>query len=259
MTSMAELADDAAAETTELVSLLENLSPGDWLRMTPSEGWTIADQIGHLAYFDEQAILAATDPAAFADHVNEAFLAVLEDVADLHRERALEDEARLQWFRGVRQRLLDSLRDFDPDQRIPWYGPPMRASSFLIARLMETWAHGTDVADALGASLPVTSRLFHIADLGVRTFSWSFANRSLPVPDERVEVDLTGPSGERRTWNPDSSQSVTGPVEDFCLVVTQRRHVDDTRLRISGPVARRWMEIAQVFAGPPGPGRPPSS
>src|SRR5690606_40402188 len=63
---------------------------------------------------------------------------------------------------------------------------------FLVARLMETWAHGTDVADALGASLPVTNRLFHIADLGVRTFSWSFNNRQLAVPEERVRVELVG-------------------------------------------------------------------
>ena len=259
MTDMAKLADDLTAETSELVALVEPLSPGDWERMTPAEGWTIADQIGHLAYFDEQAALAATDPAAFADHVNEAVLAVVEDVSELHREKGFDGPGTLQWFRDARRRLLDALSGFDPDERIPWYGPPMRASSFLIARLMETWAHGTDVADALGASLPVTKRLFHIADLGVRTFSWSFSNRSLPVPEERVRVELTGPGGERRTWNDGWGQSITGPVEDFCLVVIQRRHVDDTRLAIDGPVARQWMEIAQVFAGPPGPGRPPSN
>ena len=32
----------------------------------------------------------------------------------------------------------------------PWYGPSMSARSFVTARLMETWAHGMDVADALG-------------------------------------------------------------------------------------------------------------
>lgn len=259
MTDMAALADDVAAESAELVSLVEPLPAGDWDRMTPAEGWTITDQIGHLAYFDEQAVLAATDPAAFADHVNEVVLAVVEDVAELHRERGLDGPATLEWFRGVRRRLVETMRGFDPDQRIPWYGPPMRASSFLVARLMETWAHGTDVADALRASLPVTNRLFHIADLGVRTFSWSFNNRQLAVPEERVRVELVGPDGERRVWNEEWSQSVTGPVEDFCLVVTQRRHVDDTRLEVDGEVARRWMEIAQAFAGPPGPGRPPSS
>ena len=33
-------------------------------RPTPAEGWTVAHQIAHLAWTDEQALLAATDPAA---------------------------------------------------------------------------------------------------------------------------------------------------------------------------------------------------
>jgi hypothetical protein len=44
---------------------------------------------------------------------------------------------------------------------------------------------------------------------------------------------------------------------DFCLVVTQRRHPDDTDLAIEGPLAEEWMAIAQAFAGPPGKGRAP--
>jgi hypothetical protein len=71
-------------------------------------------------------------------------------------------------------------------------------------------------------------------------------------------VALRGPSGTIRVWNDDAVDSVTGPVEDFCLVVAQRRHVDDTALVVEGPVAARWMELAQVFAGPPGPGRAPA-
>jgi uncharacterized protein (TIGR03084 family) len=128
----------------------------------------------------------------------------------------------------------------------------MRARSSVVARLMETWAHGTDVADALGTSLPVTDRLFHVADLGVRTFSWSFTNRGLDVPEERVRVALRGPSGTTRIWNDEENASITGPVEDFCLVVVQRRNLADTHLVMEGGLARRWMEIAQVFAGPPG-------
>jgi hypothetical protein len=42
-------------------------------------------------------------------------------------------------------------------------------------------------------------------------------------------------------------------------VVTQRRHVADTALDVRGPVAAQWMQIAQAFAGPPGPGRSPAS
>jgi uncharacterized protein (TIGR03084 family) len=115
------------------------------------------------------------------------------------------------------------------------------------------------VADAVGVTRSPTVRLFHIAELGIKTFSWSFLNRGLPVPGERVRVALRGPSGSTRVWNDPMTNSVTGPVDEFCLVVTQRRNYLDTTLVVEGDVARTWMEIAQAFAGPPGPGRNPSS
>ena len=133
----------------------------------------------------------------------------------------------------------------------------MRARSFVIARIMETWAHGQDIVDALGVDRRPTDRLFHIAELGIRTFRFSFENRGGEVPEERVRVALRGPTGTVRVWNDESSNSVTGPLEDFCLVVTQRRHLDDTHLVLEGPIAHEWMQIAQAFAGPPGPGRQP--
>lgn len=256
---MEALARDVEEETAELLRLIEPLTREEWETLTPADPWTITDQVGHLAYFDEQAALAAADPEAFADHVNEAIHTIVEEVAELHRQRGLDGPATLEWFREARSRVLATTAGLDPDHRIPWYGPPLRARSFLVARLMETWAHGTDVADALGTSLPVTDRLFHVADLGVRTFSWSFSNRGLDVPEERVRVHLRAPSGTERSWNEEREQSVSGPVDDFCLVVTQRRHVDDTNLRMDGPLSRRWMEVAQVFAGPPGSGRSPSN
>jgi hypothetical protein len=50
---------------------------------------------------------------------------------------------------------------------------------------------------------------------------------------------------------------VAGPARDFCLVVVQRRHLDDTDLGYSGPHAREWLLIAQAFAGQAGAGRQP--
>lgn len=255
MKAMEDLLTDLSAETEAVAALVKGLDTEGWETPTPAEPWTIRDQIGHLAYFDEQAALSATDPDAFAAQVNEEIEALSSDVAELHRRRGLDGPATLAWWRKARRELIAAFAELDPDQRLPWYGPPMRARSSVVARLMETWAHGTDVADALGTSLPVTSRLFHIADLGVRTFSWSFTNRGLDVPDGRVRVALRGPSGTTRIWNDEFDASVTGPVEDFCLVVAQRRNLGDTHLVLEGDLARSWMEIAQVFAGPPGPGR----
>lgn len=255
MSEMDALLADLSAETEAVAALVENLDPSGWETVTPAEPWTIQDQIGHLAYFDEQAALSTTDPDAFATRVDEEIETLTSDAAVLHRRRGLDGPATLAWWRKARRGMIAAFAGLDPDRRLPWYGPPMRARSSVVARLMETWAHGTDVADGLGRSLPVTNRLFHIADLGVRTFSWSFTNRGLDVPDERVRVALRGPSGTTRIWNDERDASITGPVEDFCLVVAQRRNLGDTHLVIEGDLARRWMEIAQVFAGPPGPGR----
>lgn len=255
MSTVDDLLADLSAESETLMALVGGLKADGWETITPAEPWTIRDQIGHLAYFDEQAALAVSDPDAFAEQVNRDIEALTGDVAELHRRRGLDGLSTLEWWTKARADLIATYTGVDPDRRIPWYGPPMRARSSVVARLMETWAHGTDVADALGTSLPVTDRLFHVADLGVRTFSWSFTNRGLGIPEQRVRVALRGPSGTTRIWNDEENSSITGPVEDFCLVVVQRRNVADTHLVMEGGLARHWMEIAQVFAGPPGPGR----
>jgi uncharacterized protein (TIGR03083 family) len=46
-------------------------------------------------------------------------------------------------------------------------------------------------------------------------------------------------------------------AHDFCLLVTQRVHRDDTDLVAQGRDATAWLSIAQAFAGPPGEGREP--
>ena len=134
----------------------------------------------------------------------------------------------------------------------------MGAKSFLTARLMEVWAHGQDICDAVGATREPTDRLRHIAQLGVITRGWSYLVRGEQPPDGAVRVELTAPSGEVWTWGPDDAPDrVTGPAEDFCLVVTQRRHVDDTDLEIDGELATGWMGRAQAFAGGPTTGPDP--
>jgi uncharacterized protein (TIGR03084 family) len=154
--------------------------------------------------------------------------------------------------------MLDVFRPLDRRARIPWYGPSMSALSFATARLEETWGHGQDVADALGARRADTDRLRHVAHLGVLTRGYSFKNQGRPVPTEEVRVDLRSPSGEAWAWGAASAiNRVAGSARGFCLVVTRRRHVADTDLVVEGPVAREWMEIAQAFAGPPGSGRRP--
>ena len=134
----------------------------------------------------------------------------------------------------------------------------MSPASFVTARLMETWAHGQDVADALGQVRTGTARLRSVAEIGYRARPFSYAVHGLPLPDRPVRVELAGPGGEEWTWGPpDADDVVRGSALDFCLLVTQRRHRDELALTVSGAAAQEWTRIAQAFAGPPGGGREP--
>ena len=246
---MTALLDDLAAEHADLDALTTGVDLG---RQTPAAGWTIGDTIAHLWFFDREATTALVDPEAFAAVLKEAI-----ENPDGYMARTLGEGKALggelpQVWRQTRADLLAALRAADPQTKVPWFGPPMSPASFATARLMEYWAHGQDVADALDQQRPPTDRLRHICHLGVRTRGFSYAVRGLAAPDTDVFVALTGPSGETWTWGGDSSTDrVSGTALDFCLVVTQRRHVADTDLAVTGPAATEWMSIAQAFAGGP--------
>ncbi|HEX9066749.1 MAG TPA: TIGR03084 family metal-binding protein [Streptosporangiaceae bacterium] len=256
---MRALADDLAAETAVLRDLVAGLDENGWRRPTPAAGWMIADQISHLAYFDDAAISSATDPEGFTAQALRAFTdgeLTTDQIAE--RYRPMAGAELLAWFDASRRRLITVFCELDPALRLPWFGLPMSAASALTARIMETWAHGQDVADALGVTRDPTARLRHIAHIGVRALPYSFAANGLEVPPEPVRVELTGPDGQTWSWGPaDAPNRVTGPALDFCLLVTQRRHRDDTMITAQGPAAIAWLAVAQAFAGPPGTGRQP--
>jgi uncharacterized protein (TIGR03084 family) len=256
--SPAELADELAAEQESLDALVRSLNAMQWAVSTPAAGWDVRDQIAHLALVDELAAQAVLDPDEFARTLAAA-------TADQHayeaaaaeRGRRLAGEQTLLWWRAARAHSVTALKQADVETRLPWFGPPMKLRSFITARLMETWSHGQDVADALGTSRVPTDRLAHIAHMGVATRGWSFASHGQPVPDSEVHVDLELPSGRRITWGPPgAADQVRGSALDFCLVVTQRRYWLDTALEAEGGQARAWLEIAQAFAGPPTVTRP---
>ncbi len=262
MSALEEVLADLAAESEQLDRLVADLpgtADGGWRTPTPAPGWTVAHQVAHLAWTDETAAAAATDQAAWDATV----LRALEDpdgFVDAEAEAGAQSappELLARW-RAARQRLADVLRERPEGEKIPWYGPPMSATSMATARFMETWAHARDVADALGVELPRADRVRHVAHIGVRTRGFSFANRGLEVPQEPVRVSLVLPSGAPFEAGPaDAAQSVRGPAYDFALLVTQRAHRVDLDLVADGPDADRWLDVAQAFAGPAGEGRAP--
>lgn len=252
---MQALCEDLRAEYEELADLVVSFSASQWQAPTGFFQWTPWDEIAHLLYFDETALQALDDADAFARDartLGERTTVGGEAISAIARSAYghLDGTALVARWRLGFAPLVDRLAAFAPRDRLPWYGPTMSARSFATARLMECWAHGQDVWDAARQRRPVHARLAHIAHLGVSTFAWSFVVRGLAPPPQMPFVSLDGPGGDPWTWGePASAERISGPAEDFCLVVTQRRHVADTRLRVEGVTAARWMAVAQCFAG----------
>jgi uncharacterized protein (TIGR03084 family) len=267
MTIVDEVITDLTGEGAAVEALVADLTEDGWRTMTPAEGWDIATTIAHLLWTDENSVhaidgtlllngpadkdawdavvmKALADPTGFVD--TEAYALAKE----------LTGAELLGRWRTSRTTLEAKLRTVPDGQKIMWFGPPMSAASMATARLMETWAHGLDIADALGVAVVPTDRIRHVASIGVRTRNFAFATNDLPAPVEEFRVDLVGPDEDVWSWGPeDAKQTVTGSAYDFARLVTQRIHRDDTDLVAYGADVEKWLEIAQCFAGPAGAGR----
>jgi len=257
MATAGPMVADLRAESDELDALVADLGPARWAEPTPAAGWTIAHQIAHLLWTDRVALTAVTDEAGFAAVLADASKDPLGFVDAAAEELATTAPGRLlaDW-RDTRARLHDELLAVDEGRKLPWFGPPMSAPSMATARLMETWAHGLDVADALGVHRPATARLRSVAHIGLRTRDFAFSVNGLTPPAEEFRVELRAPDASTWSWGPeDAAQRVRGSAEDFCMLVTQRRSPSSLDVTAEGEDAARWLGIAQAFAGPPGRGR----
>jgi uncharacterized protein (TIGR03084 family) len=243
---------DLQAETDSLDAVLGDAGHDVLASPTPAAGWSVADTVGHLWFFDREGRRALQDPDGFSASLDALFAdpaGYMEDhVAEIRRL----GESLMPSWQEERRLIIEALQTVDPSTRVPWYGPTMSPMSFGTARLMETWAHGQDIADALGVTREPTDRLRHVAHLGVRTREFSYAIKGREAPDVPVFVSLTAPSGGQWIWgDPEALDRVSGTALDFCLLVTQRRVFDDLSLDVVGDAAREWVSIAQAFAGEP--------
>lgn len=255
--SLGQVLSDLRDEQEDLHRLVAGIH--DLSVPTPAAGWNVRDTVTHLAAFDEEAAKAATTPQLFLDELPMVAQDIDGFMAAQHAARRdLPRDDLIAGWRTAQATLLRALAHLHPSAKVPWYGPPMNPVSFTTARLMEYWAHGQDVADAVAVQREPSGRLRHICHLGVRTREFSYAVRGRHAPAVDVRVELTAPDGA--TWaygDGGATDRVTGPAVDFCLLVTQRRHRADLTLVAAGPHADEWLDIAQCFAGPPGPGREP--
>ena len=126
------ICDDLEAEHESLDALVAGLEPARWDTPTPAEGWTVRDQIAHLAYSDVSARLAVVDAEAWEREFK---------IDRAERERRQHDVGwsrtpaeLLAWWRECRRAMLAVFRPLDRRARIPWFGPPMSALTFATAK-----------------------------------------------------------------------------------------------------------------------------
>lgn len=254
MTTLDAVLADLAAESQQVDDWVAGLTAAQWATVTTPEGWTVAHQIAHLHWTDTASLTAiqsaeafgqllkaaATDPTGYVDAQTEEFA-------------LLPVEQLLPAWREGRTALAAALLGVPAGDKINWFGPPMSPASMATARIMETWAHGHDIAAALGITVTPTDRARHVCHIGVRARGFAHLVHGEADPGVDVRVELTGPSGELWTWGAeDVADRVTGSGHDFALLATRRRHLDDVDVTATGPAAQHWLTIIQAFAGLPG-------
>ena len=246
-------ADDFRAESRALHGLVSQTAPIRYREPTQFKGWGIHDVLQHLHFWNRMAYLQLADETELVHHLKamaasgKSMRAYESDMLGTLDGFALVAEWEKQF-----EETADRFAAADPKARLKWAGPDMSARSSITARLMETWAHGQEVYDHLGAVRKNEDRIGNIVMLGVNTFGWTYATRRETPPGEMPHLVLTAPSGAVWTYGtPNDHERIEGLAEEFCQVVTQTRNIADTALRVTGPVAGDWMSKAQCFAGPP--------
>jgi uncharacterized protein (TIGR03084 family) len=250
---------DFSLEGDELDRVVSQLDEDQWTLPTPAPGWTIAHQIAHLTATFRLAALAGADPAAFTK-----LAAGLSPDFDANVVAAMAPYLRLppaelltQW-RTARAEAAGALGAADPDKPLPWLVNPLPPAVIGQAGIMELFAHGQDIHDALKVEPERTDRIGHLVRFAVRTWTFGYLARRMPVPEVEFRFELVAPSGRVWSFGPDDAdQQISGPAVDFCLLTTRRRHRDDLAVTAVGPDAEAWLDIAQAYRGPAGKGRAP--
>ncbi|MFC0863878.1 TIGR03084 family metal-binding protein [Sphaerimonospora cavernae] len=259
MTQLEKVLEDLTADSDQLDRVVAGLDADQWNLPTPAPGWTIANQVAHLAFIFRLAATAASDAETF-----EAMTAGAKGNFDGAVNAALKGyandtpEVLLSRWRAEREKAVKALAAVPAGQTVPWLVNPLPPVVLASAGIMEQFAHGQDIADALGVELERTDRLRHLVTFAVLTRDFGYLARGLTPPAAEFRFEITAPSGEMWTFGPeDAGQRVCGPALDFCLLVTRRRHRADLAVTATGDEAGGWLDIAQAYRGPAGVGRSP--
>ena len=260
MTGQQDVFTHLAAETEAVDRMVAGLDAAGLATPTPAEGWTVAHQVGHLAFIFRLAGTAASDPEAFAAMIagaKEDFEGAINAALREHLDES--PEVLISRWRAESTDAIKALAAVPADQPVvPWLVRPLPPAVLACAGMMELIGHGQDIADGLGVRRELTDRIKWVCGFAVQVWDFGYLARGETPPDTTFRFELTAPSGDLWTFGPeDATQRITGSAADFCLLVTRRRHRADLALSATGPDADHWLDIAQAYRGSPGSGRAP--
>ena len=247
---------DFKNESSLLYDLLKSKNDDIFNSKTQFKSWTINDVLYHLHVWNNAAFLSLTNEKKFSKFMKDFFTAIKSGHSARSHEKELSNNISgqnllMEWKKDY-EKISEEFLNADPKKRVKWAGPDMSVRSSITARHMETWSHGQEIYDQLGVIRNDADHIKNIVIIGINTFGWTFMNRSLEVPNEQPKLILESPSNKTWEWNSNNKKdSIIGKASEFCQVVTQVRNIKDTNLIVNGDIAKKWMSIAQCFAGPP--------
>jgi uncharacterized protein (TIGR03084 family) len=240
-----EILSDLVAEQQFLDQSLQRIPIKLWDKVTPAKPWTVRDTIAHLADFAELAADALTGGDRVKEYQNATDLDALRQRA-IEKGRSMRPQDVIEWWRAGRAKVVEPLSHMSADDRVEWIAGDMSAKTFATFRLMETWAHGLDIYQALDIEVEDTPRIRHVCWLGWKTLPYAFKNAGLDYSPIRVEV--IGPGYAKWVYGPEDAEDVIkGPASDWARIVVRRLPPDKARLKVTGEAAAKALEVAQAF------------
>ncbi len=240
----------------ELAGLVADIDEADLGRPSPCPGWSVSDVLLHLAQTNDFASASAQgrwDEVVGMWDPNENG-ATVDQAADraVASRRGLPGADVVAWWERSSAGLLAAFEACGPNTRVRWVAGEIAAQTLATTRLSETWVHTLDVAEGLGRSVQLTTRLWHIARLVHRTIPYAFAREGLDAPGP-VRFALDAPDGgDRWDFGPvDAPTAITGPAYDLCRVAGQRADAAHTTLAGAGPGAAEVLRLMRTFASRP--------
>jgi uncharacterized protein (TIGR03084 family) len=241
-----EILSDLVAEQQFLDQFLQKIGPKDWESPTPVKGWSIRDTISHLADSAELAADALNGGTKIETYRDAPNLDLLRQDA-IKRGRKMRYQDVIEWWRGGRAKVVEPLSRMEDTDRVEWIAGSMSAKTFATMRLMENWAHGLDIYQAMKQQIDDTPRIRHVCFLGWKTLPYAFKLADKDYSPVRVEV--MGPAYAKWVFGPaETDQVIKGPAGEFARLAVRRiKRKDAKNLKAIGEVAETALDVVRAY------------